>query len=777
MKFFLLPLFCLLAGQITFAQTNYFSKSTATDFNDVNSWGDVADGTGASPITISNADIFNIANSAQLVLNADASVGNLKFIMGKLTINANTLTVGFAGRNNSVVNFAAGGFLTMTAGTLDVRGAMYFQNGSGLTQSGGLIKIDGNNGGDVATSVAAGTMFLGFGIIPAGTNTANTADLTSAGVANFVLTGGTIQIVDGTASNTAYDLVGYRSTGTGAAPISLLCAVGHTFEFGDGVSTDPIGNIDGLLANVNMAGGFLSFGKIKVNIAGGQNRFLKTKNNFSIRGDLEVIKGAIIVANTLYLEGNLNNQDTVATISGGTFSFQKYLGVTGGLVAPVTTAQTISGNGKFINSYTAPTANFTNLTINNKPSIPTAIVIPANMISGVGTGSISGILTLTNGYLDIQNTPLIMGIGTVAATTVNITAANNSAIIGEVQHWFPAGTTTTQKNYQVGILGRNNNFVLRFPSAISSGGRVSVKFSANAISLAGLPIAAEAGNANINIELVSPSGYWTVEPLAGLTLGTGTYTVNANASGFTKTDGITPLTATIGLALIKRPTGGSWATGASGTAGVSALSNFFRQNMTDFSEFAIGGTALVLPIKLSLFEGKATGNVNTLSWTSENEINSDKFIVERSSNSIDFSAIGIVKSSTTNGNSSTLVKYSFIDKNPNYQVQYYRLKMIDLNGTFEYSDIVTIKQSRLKLQLIDVKPNPTSGLVTFNISGISNDANIIVRNVMGQVVVTKTAVQTNVVTMDLQHLANGIYVIEVIDTITNEKVIQKIIKQ
>jgi Secretion system C-terminal sorting domain len=776
MKKVLLLSTLMFGFHFVFGQTNYYSKSSATDFNDLSTWGNVADGTGTSPTSLSQLDTFIIANNAMLSLTANASVGRMNITLGKLTIAANTLTLGFAGKNNSINNFSAGGFLEVSGGLLDVRGAMHFQNGAGLTQTGGLIIIDGNNGGDVATSVPAGVQFLGLGT--AGTNTAG-SELNAAGVANFSLTGGTIQIVDGTAATNNYQLVGYRSTGTSAAPINLLCGTGHTFIFGDGVSTDPVGNAEGLSINANLAGGVFSFGNVEVNIAGGQNRFFKHLANFSIRGNLTVSKGALICANGLYLEGNLINNDTIATITNGTFSFQRYTAITSpaaSAVTPVLNPQTITGNGKFINSYTVPTANFTNLTINNRQTPVAAIVIPPNMISGVGTGSISGILTLTNGYIDLQTTPLIMGIGTVAATTVNITAANNAAIIGEVQHWFPSGTTTTQKNYQVGILGRNNNFVMRFPGAITTGGRVSVKFSTTAPSSAGLPILAEAGNAGIAIETVSPSGYWIVEPLAGLTLGaTGTYTVNANATGFT-TNIATPLTVTTGLALIKRPTGGNWAAGASGVAGVAALNNFFRQNMTDFSEFAIGGTLLALPIKLSSFEGKATGQVNTLSWISENEINSDKFVVERSSNGTNFKSVGVVNTKATNGNSSIPLSYTFVDAYPINGKQFYRLSMVDKDGSSEYSETVTIKQNIKKMELANVGPNPTKGIVSFNVRGTEN-YNVVVHNSAGQIVITKTVKQSNISSIDFGGLANGIYTVEIMDVNTNEKIKHQVVKQ
>jgi hypothetical protein len=756
------------------AQTTYFSKAGTTNFNDPATWNTVADGSGTDATAITNADVFTVTNNAQLVLGANAAVGNLTFTLGKLTIAANTLTVGFAGKNNSTMNFPSGGFLEITGGTLDVRGAMYFQTGSGLKQTGGLIKIDGNSGGVVANSIAGGRMFLGFGIPPTGGNTVNTFDLTAASAANFILTGGTIQIVDGTAATAGYDLIGFRSTGTGTAPINILCGTGHTFEFGDGSSTDPVGNAEGLLANVNMAGGFLSFGKLVINIAGGQNRFLKTKNNFYIRGNLEVVKGALIVASGLYLEGNLINNDSVITTS--TFSFQKYTGITAAPVLPVTTPQTITGTGKFLNNYTTPTANFFNLTFNNRQTPAAAIAIPVNMISGVGTGSVSGTLRLTNGYIDIQNTPLIMGTASTSSTTagVSVIAINNASVIGEVQHWFPSGISAT-KNYQVGVLGKNHNFAVQFPTAITNGGKVSVKFITTAPSTSGLPLPAEAGNNNVKIDAVSPSGYWSVEPLAGLTLGTGTYTVNANANGFLTMNGF-PFPSTMGLALIKRPTGGNWAPGASGIAADAGITNFYRQNMTDFSEFAIGGNAKALPFYLLSFEGKANGLQNNLYWKTAYETDSDKFIIERSTDGTNFTSVGVVNSKAINGISSTILHYTFTDLTSGAIKHYYRLKMINKNSIFEYSNIISINQSKKSIQFIDAKPNPTNGVVKLHITGFLNKALIVVRSLTGQVMLHNKINLTSDYILNVQSLQSGTYIIEVTDLVSDQKAIQKIIK-
>src|SRR5207237_10618297 len=80
------------------------------------------------------------------------------------------------------------------------------------------------------------------------------------------------------------------------------------------------------------------------------------------------------------------------------------------------------------------------------------------------------------------------------------------------------------------------------------------------------------------------------------------------------------------------------------------------QNIT-----ATGTTGTVLPVTMSELTGKASGQFNQLGWTTFTETNNRGFAIERSVNGIEFSAIDFVASAAASGNSSALLKYSFID--------------------------------------------------------------------------------------------------------------------
>jgi hypothetical protein len=94
-----------------------------------------------------------------------------------------------------------------------------------------------------------------------------------------------------------------------------------------------------------------------------------------------------------------------------------------------------------------------------------------------------------------------------------------------------------------------------------------------------------------------------------------------------------------------------------------------------------------------------------LYWRTASEKNSSYYAVERSSDGQNFEVLGSVQAQ---GNSSQVVSYSFTDKNVSTSsgYVYYRLRIVDLDGSFAYSNIAALK---LKGTVISVFPNPVRG--------------------------------------------------------------------
>ena len=112
---------------------------------------------------------------------------------------------------------------------------------------------------------------------------------------------------------------------------------------------------------------------------------------------------------------------------------------------------------------------------------------------------------------------------------------------------------------------------------------------------------------------------------------------------------------------------------------------------------------LVLPVELTSFSAKSTAGTVTLNWSTATEINNRAFEIERRKENSDFILIGFVegKGTTTDNH-----EYFFIDKNVPIGRYYYKLKQIDFDGTFEYSNEIEIDAAPISFSLEQNYPNP-----------------------------------------------------------------------
>lgn len=98
-----------------------------------------------------------------------------------------------------------------------------------------------------------------------------------------------------------------------------------------------------------------------------------------------------------------------------------------------------------------------------------------------------------------------------------------------------------------------------------------------------------------------------------------------------------------------------------------------------------------LPIELLDFTAQNSGSYNLLKWSTATELNNDRFEIERSCDGNEW-----IKLSEIKGNGTTIIQsnYSYIDYNPNV-IDYYRIKQIDFDGTFSYTDIIKIQRGEV----------------------------------------------------------------------------------
>ncbi len=189
-----------------------------------------------------------------------------------------------------------------------------------------------------------------------------------------------------------------------------------------------------------------------------------------------------------------------------------------------------------------------------------------------------------------------------------------------------------------------------------------------------------------------------------------------------------------------------------------------------------------LPVELVSFTGywNQKADVNALNWITATEINNDFFEVERSLDpSGSFQKIGEVKG---NGTSSTVKEYDFSDENILLSgTYYYRLKQVDYNGDFDYSDVIAIDVSRIGKAYVNILQNPV--VTDISLELFTEDGAIaafalydINGRLVENVIQNSTRIQKgkNRMSVNAERLNQGQYILTV--TVADERFIKKIIK-
>ena len=106
-----------------------------------------------------------------------------------------------------------------------------------------------------------------------------------------------------------------------------------------------------------------------------------------------------------------------------------------------------------------------------------------------------------------------------------------------------------------------------------------------------------------------------------------------------------------------------------------------------------------MPIKLISFNGKHTISGNELTWVTASETNNDYFTLYRTNEPINWNIVSMIDG---NGNSSDIIKYSYIDNDFNIDINYYMLRQTDYDGKYTDSDVIFINNNEERIELIKV---------------------------------------------------------------------------
>lgn len=694
--------------------------------------------TGIANLVISGT--VNVVGTGVLNVGATNTAGTANITVnsgGTFNVGGGTATVGNSGGDDR--SFTSNGTLTVTSGTLNVNGSISIVTGA-FNQSGGNINIDPQG--------------------PGGNSTLTTLTISTPTIA---LTNGNITFIDpptGTQRTFSY------SSGTFAS-----FGVGHTCIFGDGISS-AAGGSNGFMVDGFTSTARCKLGAVTVNGGSGTNRFVQSYTSTSYGSYI----GGTLTVNPLselsdlstgvgwLCAGDIVNNGTITSASTSTTLCFRLGDVSSAGEIAKSTSQTISGSGVWRNAKTGATANFSNLRVNNTSGTP--IVCPPSMVTGTGTGTVSGTFTLTAGKLDVGENSFTLGVSTSLTGTLGAPStlpSANAYIIGKFKRWN--GANAGSRIFPVGTSG--GAYGADFVLTASTAGTLEVSFTGTNPGVPSYPPYIDASGPNNYVYGASATGFWTATANNGLT--STNYATNLYAIGFA---GITdwPNARVLKAASISGPwsLAGTHATGSTGLAKRTAQSGF--------SVFAVGQGQAQSPVELTSFTARAEKEMNKLEWITASEVNTAKFIVEKSKDGVSFKPIGEVAAA---GVSNEPLTYHFMDEKPGV-IEYYRLRMMDLDATEEYSNIVSVvREGKIHKGIIAAYPVPTKHTLTVEYgSEVEETAIVRIYDVAGKVLISETWTSNkglNKQSLPLDQLSAGSYILEL--QLTDGTTSKRILKQ
>jgi hypothetical protein len=376
-------------------------------------------------------------------------------------------------------------------------------------------------------------------------------------------------------------------------------------------------------------------------------------------------------------------------------SVEGTLHITGGVVAVNTgsfklsgaSQQTINGNG---------TINIFNMEVSNSQGVE----LQRNL-------GISNLLTLSIGDLNLNGNDITLN----ATASISEDRANNHIILDNSVSGGGAGL----------IIANGRTFGEASLATDIAGLGL---FLQNGAGSGSVTVNVQRGHQRIGGERRGITKYFDVALVSGTVSGATIALQYADANYL----GIAQFTSSEADFTISRIEGGVLTNGL-GTVDVNTNTVSYAP-INGFSTWTVSTSAYPLPITLSKFKvNPTTGNQAVLTWTTSQEISNIGFEIQKSINGNDFEKIGFVDGA---GNSNQVKNYQFTDTHFT-QSAYYRLKQIDQNGDFSFSQT----EYSQKIGEVNVFPNPIQNFIHVQLQDKTEKAKLTLRNLQGNVLLNE----------------------------------------
>ena len=220
----------------------------------------------------------------------------------------------------------------------------------------------------------------------------------------------------------------------------------------------------------------------------------------------------------------------------------------------------------------------------------------------------------------------------------------------------------------------------------------------------------------------------------------------------------------------------------SGNVVVGANMDATGANITVMDNFTVQSVALTLPLDLLSFDAVRKDQYVSTTWSTSHELNVANIALERSGDGIHFNTIRNVI--PTGANNSTVNNYHYIDSMPLNPIDYYRLKITDLDGEYKYSSIkvVSFDGDYSAPVVMSCYPNPAIDYVNLRINCPAASVYVYtVATLDGRTLQSRSVQLTRgmqLVNIDLRNcLAQSLLVIDLRNAETNDHYSFKIIKK
>lgn len=680
---------------------------------------------------------FNVSNGTFVFSNtATANLpGNLTFgSAGSLTLDnfgEKDLT-GALVIENLTINSSSGTF-DANSNTISVTGNWDNQASSNLLSNPGTItfngadaqQIDGDNtfaAVNVSTTSTAVT-------VGSGTQT-TTGSVTLASGTTFSLgsntlrVGGTLDVDQGTFNASSATVV-FASTTDPEVPDVMTVG---TLGVDKGASTNTLDNSSGNVSftNLSISSGEYTGPSADLALAGSLN--IASGAVFGITGITTLdINGSFSVGTTLDLSGLSSMNVAGDFTNNGTFSPPPTVTLDG------TSAQIVSGS-----SATA----FGILEVNNTDA-------------GSADVTLNSSITISN-YMDFQDGIVVIGSG-------GLTFNDNAVVRYDgVAETTPTGGSNDGSSFVSGPVTKIGDDDFVFPVGDGSRyarlgiqpqtGAATDQYTGQYLFSASSTVS---GTKAGNIKRVSGLEHWDL----------------TRDNGFTSViptlfyDGTSEVDVPASL-LVAHYTGSEWEDLGNGSVSSSTVTA--ASAMTSFSDLTLATSndaANPLPVEMLYFVADVDRQSVELEWSTASELNNDYFEIQRSFDGQTFEVLAEVQG---NGTTDEIQVYNYQDKFPIPGVQYYRLRQVDFDGAFEFSEIVAVEYApNGELFKASLYPNPSIGkevTIELQTNDFTAPVKIEVMDLAGRLLISESfdiSAHSNQILLDASHLKTGTYLIRI----------------